>query len=276
MQKPFDAVLKSMETALEGLGPDLPPLDRYSRGIGLIREAIVEVQTAGRKWITGAETEVVYFKDIWPVFHSRLRLYIKVYQFELWRMAWPAEGLPALIAREEKRVARFFREHDEFWMYYRSGASVINEEFTRAYSRSRLLDPLSLVVDPEGATMASVRAAECGGMEGYKAFLVREKSRLLQPSAVEDAADYTWGAQDVDFVEWLNGLQAIAAVRYKKQPADLSRLEKWAAWALNKRVTNIYDRSNVIRGRKRERLKFTKRTEEALEKKYDAQDKRNG
>jgi hypothetical protein len=269
-------MLTGLDKALEGLSPELSPMDRWMQAITLVRERILEVQAQAKKWITGRETEIAYFREVWPVFHSRLGLYIKVYQFELWRLTVPEEGWADLIRQEEGKVAGFFQVNGEFWMYYRGQSPVLNEQFTRTYSRSMAFDPLSLVIDPEGATLASYRAGECGAMEGYKRFLIREKNRLLGPSTIEDAEEYTWGAQDVDFVEWLNGMQAVGAVRYKGQPADLSRLEKWAAWALNKRVSNIYDRTMVIRGRKRERLKFTKRTEESLEKKWDAQDKRSG
>jgi len=274
MKKPFDALYAGLEAALQGLGPDLAAVDRYSRGLSLIRDKIGEVQVLGRKSITGPDTEVAYFRDVWPIFFGRMFYYLRLYQFELQRLSHGPEGMLELLHREERKVERFARAHREFWMYYRSGSGALDEQFTREYSRARVYDPLALVIDPSGATLASYRGAWCLAMEGYQAFLWRERERLLQPPAPAEAGDYTWGSNDTDFVEWLNGIQAVGAVLYKGEPADISRLQKWGVWAVNRQVVNIYDRFKVIRNRKRQRLAFTKKTEEALEKKMDTAEKR--
>jgi hypothetical protein len=172
-----------------------------------------------------------------------------------------------MIRREERRVTAFFRANREFWTYYRSGSPVLDEQFTRKHSQSRIFEPLALVIDQDGATLGSYRAAWCLAMEGYRTWLAEERKPQSDPAGL--AGDYTWGPADIDFVEWLNGLQAIGAVKYKGEPADISRLQKWAKWALKKEVVNIYDRFKVLRNRKKERMAFTKRTVDALERKMD-------
>jgi hypothetical protein len=109
-------------------------------------------------------------------------------------------------------------------------------------------------------------------MEGYGVWLAEERERVMAPAGTGPGSDYSWDAADADFVEWLNGLFAVKAIRYKGQPADLNRLIKWGKWALGKEVANIYDRFKVIRNRKKERLAFTKRTAGALEKRMDQAD----
>lgn len=266
----------ALEKGLESLDPDAEAIDRYGQGILLIREKIGEMQVQAKKGITGRETEVGYFRDVWPFFFARLWLYIRVYDFELWRQGTPAEGLGDLIGREEETVAAFFRLHEEFWKYFRARSGLQDEAFTRAYSKGRIFARGSLAIDQEGSTLASWEAAECLEMEGFRLFLLREKKRLLQPSSAEGAEDYTFGGKDVQFVEWLNLQQASGAILFKGKPADLARVEKWAGFALNKRVSNIYDRTNVLRQRKRDRLRFSRWAMESLEKKFDAQDKRGG
>jgi len=57
-------------------------------------------------------------------------------------------------------------------------AQVINEQFTRAYSRGRIFEPLAFVMDQDGATIASYRAPWCLAMEGLREWLQEERARL--------------------------------------------------------------------------------------------------
>jgi hypothetical protein len=181
----------------------------------------------------------------------------------------PEEDWPAVIGQEEDRVGAFFHANRDFWQYYRSGAPVINEQFTRAYSRGRIFDPLALVIDPEGATLASYRAAWCLATEGVREWLREERASVAVGMVSAADQGYSWGPSDADLAEWLFGLQAVGAVRYQGEPADISRLQKWAKLALGREVANIYDRGRVLRNRKKERLAFTKKTANALERKWD-------
>lgn len=261
-----------LEKSLSGLDRQAAGPDRYGKGIGMIVEKIRVVRgLAGRHMGTRA-AEVEYFRHIWPAFYGKLLLYIRQYQFELARLSMPRRAMGRLIRREERRAADFLRDNRAFWMYCRAGSSTLDEQFTRTYSHSRVFDPLALVIDQEGATLSSYRAAWCLAMEGYAAWLAEERERLLMPASQGPGSDYTWNASDADFVEWLNGLFAVEAIRYKGQPADLNRLTKWARWAVGKEVINIYHRFNVLRNRKKERTPFTKRTGSVLELRMDQAD----
>lgn len=272
MKKPFDALYAGMERDLAGMGPELRGADRYARGIGLIRERIPELQALGNKWMAGPDREVEYFRDVWPAFFGRLFLYIRLHGLELERLPLGRDAWLAVIERERRRVSAFFRVHGEFWAYYRAGA--LDEQFMRAYSRARVFDPLALVIDPAGATLASYRAAECIAMEVYAGWLAGALEDATGPA--NPATDYTWGAADTDFVEWLYGLLSVEAIHYQGRPADITRLIKWGRWALGKEVVNTSDRFKVLRNRKKEKLVFTRRTEAALERRIrdaDAQSK---
>lgn len=70
-------------------------------------------------------------------------------------------------------------------------------------------------------------------------------------------------------MESVFGLQAVRAIRYKGQQADINQLAKWGKWALNQEVANIHDRFKVLRNRKKERMVFTKQTAGALAMRMD-------
>ena len=272
MEKPFLPFYISLEKALKSQDHALTGIDRYARGIEVIRETISQIGSLGRKLIRGRETEASYFRQVWPLFYGKLFLYIRLYHFELYRLSLPGSALPVMIRREERRIASFFRTNREFWIYYKSGSSVLDEQFTRKHSQSRIFDPLALVIDQEGATLGSLRAARCLAMEGYRDWLAQELERGTEVLGTGAGKDYTWGSADADFVEWLYGLQSVGAIKYKGEPTDMSRLQKWAKSALGKEVVNIYDRFKVLRNRKKDRVPFSKRMTNALERTMDEKD----
>lgn len=272
MTKPFDTLYSDLQRALlvgdqQNGGPD-----RYFDGIGMIRERIGKLRTLGVKFMKDEAKEIEFFRDIWPAFYSKLFLYIRLYGMELRRGVMPADGWPALIGEEEGRAVAYFRHNSEFWRYYRARAGVIDAQFTRAYSQGRILEPLAIVMDPDGATLASYRAACCLATNDYCEWLKEERAELSV--GIVSAADlgYSWGATDADLAEWLFGIQAVGAIRYQGQTADISRLQKWSRLALGKEVANIYDRGRVLRNRKKERLAFSKKMAAALEKKWNEAD----
>lgn len=269
MTKPFDTLYADLEKALRQRTGARRDADVYLHGIELIRDRIGKMQTHRTKFIRNEGTEIEFFRSVWPAFHGKLFLYLQLHEIELRREVAALSDWPAILLGEEDRVGRFFRTCGRFWRYYRCGAQILDQQFTRGYSRSRIFDPLSMVIDAEGATLASYRAACCLAMQAYGEWL-REERSLLSAGAVS-AADlgYSWGASDADLAEWLFGVQAVGALQYQGQPADVSRLQKWARLALGRDVANIYNRARILRNRKKERLAFTKKIASALEKKWD-------
>ncbi|HLZ15626.1 MAG TPA: RteC domain-containing protein [Cyclobacteriaceae bacterium] len=270
MIKPFDALYVDLEKALKLGEKGHAGPEKYLHGIELIRGAIGKLRTRWTK-LTPCEpaTEIEFFRNVWPLFHAKLFLYICLYGTDLRRATMPADAWATAIANEERQIQAFFRQNEDFWQYYRSGAPAINEQFTRAYSQSRIFEPMALVLDQEGATLASYRAAWCLAMDSYGKWLKEERA-LLSAGAVS-AADlgYSFGGSDADLAEWLFGLQAVGAILFEGRPADISRLQKWARLAVGKEVPNIYDRGRVLRNRKKEQLAFTKKIAAALQKKWD-------
>jgi len=272
MTKQFDTLHKDLEKALKLGDRKLRGPERYLQGIELIRQKIGKVRTLGARYIQNGAREVEYFREVWPAFYGKLFLYIRLYGLELRRGLMRSEEWAEAIGEGEVQVQTFFRYNRAFWQYYRSGSPAINEQFTRAYSTGRIFEPLAMVVDPEGATLASYRAACCLAMHSYGEWLRDERVLLSAGSACAADHGYSFGGTDADLAEWLFGLQAVGGILYDGQPADISRIQKWARLAVGRDVANIYDRGRVLRNRKKERFAFTKKTASALERKWNQAD----
>jgi hypothetical protein len=225
MQKPFDALYAKLETSLNSLDRGLAPVDRYAQGIALIRAAILEMQAAGRKYLAGRGPEVVYFRQVWPLFYGKLFLYIRVHRFELVHFSLAVDNLDALIAREDRRVAAFFRANREFWMYFKSGLVGLDEQFTREWSRARIFDPLAAVIDPESATVGSYRAAWCLAYEGYATFLRREEQRISAPGARDSGQRYEWKESKTAAVELIKSQAEAGSIHINGKPATAAQLK---------------------------------------------------
>lgn len=126
----FDAHYK-LEKDLGRLGNDTPGM---AQGIRLIRAVLAEVQQLGEDFIVASrDQEVVYFRDVWPVFYGRLLLCIRMYVFLEASVTAPADQVEVGVRRDPKKIALFFHKHRGFWCEYRVGGA--DEQFTRAYSR---------------------------------------------------------------------------------------------------------------------------------------------
>lgn len=177
MKPPFDAVLSNLVKSINSQDRDLP-IDRYNKAILLILESIQEVRVLETEFIKGRDSEIEFFRTIWPVFLGKLMLYVWLHEFEIHRLSLPNSGaLRALMQRERWRATSFLGTQRKFLKDYRSGSPVQDKFFTRTVSRSFTSHPLALLIDGEGATLGSLRAAQCLAMEGYRAWLTMEWRR---------------------------------------------------------------------------------------------------
>jgi hypothetical protein len=197
----FEGLYAKLENALSEIWKDDSGLMAYTRSIEVIRNYIGEMQAARQKHVTNRDTEIEFFRRVWPKFYGRLFLNIRQHAFETARLSLPADLHLPYLAREERKVGAFFRKHREFSLYYRSGSSVLDEQFTRHYSQSRVFDPLSLVLDPEGGTVASYLAAWCLAYGEYLVWLGKEKERILHPGQAKSTNTWEWKESKTAAVE---------------------------------------------------------------------------
>lgn len=271
--KPFQGLLASLEE--DGARAEAAPsrIDGYSRAILATRERISQIQALAPKALRSRDGEVAYFREVWPRVYGQLFYYQRVHAFYMERSGLPPDGLAGMMRREELEAARYFRTHREFWLYYSSRSPVIDGQFTREYSRACVYDPLCLVIDATGATLAGYRAAWGVAWERYISFLAAEKFKLEHPTAEpEGATAYTWQGTDADAVEWLYSLNAGKVIQHNGEPADIMQLSRWFKGNFHKEIVNIYDRFKAIRNRKKDRAPFMRRLLGGLEKRMDEAD----
>ncbi len=217
-------VYSNMDSALLQAELQRRPHEGYSTLIKLVREYISQVKAAtGQPFLDEVE-EITFFRDVWPKFYSRLFYYQLVNNFKSDCEGKSAETKGRLTQEAEQVIADYFEEHKEFWSYYRDGSDLIDTQFTRNYSKSCHLDPLSELLDKQWATIAGYRAAWALAYSEFQCYLGHEKESLAE------AARRHW--------EWQESLTAageliVALVRKRSiyingKPATIAQLK--AEW----------------------------------------------
>jgi RteC protein len=271
--KPFQGLLASLEEDRARAEGSPSWIEGYGKAILATRERISRVQALSPKVLRSREGEVAYFRAVWPRVYGQLFYYQRAHAFYMERSALPPDRLEGMIRREELEAARYFRVNRDFWLYYTSGSTVIDGQFTREYSRGCVYDPLCLVIDPAASTLASYKAAWGMAYQSYKMLLEGERHRLLHPSEIDSGeVTYTWKGTDADAVEWLYSLNANRVILHNGEPADIIQLSRWFKVNFRKEIVNIYDRFKAVRIRKKDRVPFMRRLLAGLEKKMDEAD----
>lgn len=268
--KIFGPVLKALDKDRARAEGAASLVEGYGVAIMATRERIEEARVLASKVLKSRQGEVVYFREVWPRIFGSLFFYQRAHAFYMERLALSRDGLAAMIRREELEAARYFRVHREFWVYYSGGSAVIDGQFTREYSRGCVYDPLCGVIDPDGATLASYRAAWGVAYERYIHFLSTEKLKATHSAnELGDIAGYAWQGSDADAVEWLYSLHAGNVILHNGEPADIMQLSRWFRGNFRKEIVNIYDRFKAVRNRKKDRAPFMRRLLGGLEKRMD-------
>ena len=217
-------LLREMLEGLATVDADRPPGEGYGGMILIVRKSIAELRAA-MELFTDRESEVGFFRNVWPVFYGKLFYYLLLHEFEQDRLGLPATALAELIGRGEREVQQFFRRNREFWQYYKTGSALIAEQFTRSYSDGCVFDPLCQVLDREYSTVASYRAARGLAYEGYGHFLQEEKERAARPAlAGGEQRRYEWKEGKTAAVELIKAQVEAGSIFINGKPATAVQL----------------------------------------------------
>lgn len=135
--KTFQPLLKAVAEDRQRADKTALVVGSYAGAIIKTRERITAMQQLAAKALKSREGEITYFREIWPRVFGHLFYYHQAHDFLTKRALVSADGWAALAQREGQEARRFFRRNWDFWLSYISGSPVINDQFSRAYSRAK-------------------------------------------------------------------------------------------------------------------------------------------
>jgi hypothetical protein len=228
-------IYTNMDAALLQAELQRRPGQGYSAMIKVVRQSIGQVKAATGQPFLDEEEEITFFRDIWPKFYAKLFYYQLVNNFESDRegKSWKTQ---ARLTKEARQViADYFDENKEFWSYYRDSSEVINPQFTRKYSESCHLDPLSELLDKEWATIAGNRAAWALAYSEFGDYLTS-----VNESAPDAWDDWEWKEHLTDAAVLIKALAKKKSIYINGKPATITRLKAVAEKFFRIDLTNFH------------------------------------
>ena len=177
----YEELYRKLEELLEAEEGGQSAASGFARQIAILQVKLGELRELAADGFGDVASEVVFFRGVWP---------------------------------------RFYRMHRDFWVYYRAGSAVIDPQFTRAFSKGCVFDPVCWVIDPEGATLASWKAAWGLALEEYAGFLQRVRERAADPAVDR----WEWKETRSAAVELLKAMAEAGSVHVNGKPATTRQL----------------------------------------------------
>ena len=130
MNKFYNETLHKLETAINELEIEADcSIQRMEAVIHLILECLSEVKEhVLKRGFKNIEEEIRFFKYQKPVILSKLIYYNAIYKIET-KKPYGAKPIRKYLNKELKKLKRFFDNNLDFYKYYRSNNSLLDEKY---------------------------------------------------------------------------------------------------------------------------------------------------
>lgn len=219
-------------------------------------------------------SEITFFKEIQPVFESRLVYYHMLHQLELFLPARSQKERIQYYRDRYRPVERHYRRHAEFYLYHRQGASYLDAYYFTRAAHGELqanVSPLFLLSDPALRTPRSFERAILLACERYSQHL---DYRLWFLEGAHRPADGVrplhWQASKAALCELIYALLEIRA--FGGDVTDIKKVADYFLQVFHVQIANIYATYEDIRLRKKDRTPFLNALISALQRRMDHDD----
>lgn len=203
---------KSVDNSLEDLFADGADhaLEKAETAIVILQQALDELRRplAGYQF-ADPQQEITFFKSVLPRFQSGLIYYATLAGIERRMPEGTKETLQTYYREHLDRITAWFQEYREYYEYYRSGASYLDEQYfmrgRENYTFTRLA--FSFALDPQFCTPVSYLFATIEAHSRLRDYLNGQLDRLSGQSAPPTAA------RDFD-IQWTDSRAALEEMTY--------------------------------------------------------------
>jgi hypothetical protein len=220
-----------------------------------------------------SKEEIRFFKEIKPQFLAKLIYFQRICYIETHSPRAVPSLRRELLEREQRRIRAFFRQHMEFFHYFKCGAVYRDEEFfTRKTPRKFLAEELC-IMDPEFSTLYSLRLARILAYGPLSVYLDNALQRVGQRTGAfltRSVPGLTWTAPKAYLIELLYALYSTGVFNHGR--ADLKKIAQFLEAAFQVQLGNYYRVFQDIRIRKKSRTSFLDQMRELLLRRMDETD----
>lgn len=220
------------------------------------------------KFKSNAE-EIKFFKDIKPLFCSKLFYHISIYNIETRKPNGGHKVLRKYLQNELDKLKRYFDSNLDFYKYYRTGSNYLDHKyFARGKHDIRLsLETFYFETDPKFSTSHDYKISMILTNDLLQVYLEDklaelEKNEPKQISEGNQKSEITWTGPKVALIELLYALHSESVINNGR--AELQQIAVALEKAFNIELGQYHRTFLEIRTRKEIRTKFLNNLRDSL------------
>jgi len=217
------------------------------------------------------DEEIQFFKYLKPAIVSKLTYYNAVYKIET-KKPYGEKQTKNFLTKELNKLKKFFDNNIDFYKYYRSNNSFLDENFfIRGKHDIRLwLDTFYFEADHRFCTSHDYKVAKIIANDLIQVYI--EDKLNSNYRKVFDNSSLNWTASKTAMTELIYGLHSKGV--FDNGNADIKLIAKTFESVFNIDLGDFYHTFMELKARKINRTKFLDSLCEALIKKMDEQDEK--
>ncbi|MFE7087833.1 MULTISPECIES: RteC domain-containing protein [Sphingobacterium] len=277
MDKFYNETYLKLETEIQELEIENDnPVQRTEAIIYRIVECLSEIKDyVLKRGFTNVDEEIRFFKYQKPVIVSKLIYYNAIYKIET-RKPYGAKRIRKYLKKELKKLKRFFDNNIDFYKYYRSNNSFLDEKmFVRGKHDIKLwLDTYYFQSDQSFSTSHDYKVAKIMANDLIQVYLEDQlyctyKRLFIKRTAI---SGLNWTGSKAALTELIYSLYYQSVL--DNGNTDIRLIAEYFENAFNIDLGNFYHTYLEIRNRKRNRTKFLDALRDNLIKKMDEQEEK--
>lgn len=270
MDKFYNETYRKLETAIQEQEIEIDnPIKRIEAIIQLIIKSLSDLKEFVLKNdFKDMEAEIYFFKYQKPVIVSKLIYYNAVYKIET-KKPYGEKQVKKFLNKEINKLKKFFDNNLDFYKYYRSNNSFIDEKFfVRGKHDIRLwLDTFYFEADHRFSTSHDYKVAKIIANDLIQVYLEGQLNSNL--TKIPDTSSLNWTGSKTALTELIYALYSHGV--FNNGNTDIKLIAKIFEDTFNIELGDFYHTFMELKARKINRTKFLDSLCEALIKKMEEQ-----
>lgn len=250
------------------------PIQQTETVIPIIIQCISEVKEyVLKRGFKNIDEEIQFFKNQKPAIVSKLIYYNAIYKIETKK---PNDGkaIRKYLNEELRKLKRFFDNNLEFYKYYRTKNSFLDEKlFVRGKHDIKLtLDTIYFETDHRFSTSHDYKAAKIIANDLIQVYLEDQLLNTAYQDKSTDLPKLDWTSSKTAMIELIYALHSQGV--FDNGNADIKVIAKTFERAFNIDLGDFYHTFMELKSRKINRTKFLDSLRESLIRKMDELDEK--
>jgi hypothetical protein len=274
MDKFYNETLSKLEASINELEIDVDCfILRIDAVIDIILKSLSEIKEyVLKRGFKNIDEEIHFFKYQKPAIVSKLIYYNAIYKIET-KKPYGAKPIKKYLNDELRKLKRYFDNNLEFYKYYRTNNSFIDEKlFVRGKCDIKLsLDTFYFEADHRFSTSHDYKVAKIIAYDLIQVYLEDQLNNNNQ-KRVSNNSSLNWTGSKTALTELIYALHSKGV--FDNGNADIKVIAKTFELAFNINLSDFYHTYLELKSRKMNRTKFLDSLRDALICKMDEKEER--